>query len=70
MSDYLYQGVDLSQWNGTVDFKKLKNAGYSFVLLRAGYGRESYQKDRFFGQEKRYIKEGYYLSVRYLLWRK
>ena len=57
MSDYLYQGVDLSQWNGTVDFKKLKNAGYSFVLLRAGYGRESYQKDNKFEEYYSKAKE-------------
>lgn len=45
MSDIIYTGIDLSQWNGTVDFKKLKAGGYNFVILRAGYGRVASQKD-------------------------
>lgn len=39
-----YAGVDLSRWNGAVDFKALKNAHIlgkpvKFVMLRLGYGR-------------------------------
>lgn len=39
-----YAGVDLSRWNGAVDFKALKNAQIlgkqvKFVMLRLGYGR-------------------------------
>ena len=30
-------GVDLSRHNGNVDFNKVKSAGYSFAILRAGY---------------------------------
>jgi len=29
-------GVDLSEWQGTVDFNKLKEAGVEFVILRVG----------------------------------
>lgn len=41
VSDYnpLYKGVDLSVYNGNVDFEKLKAAGYDFVILRAGFGK-------------------------------
>ncbi|MGN0528442.1 MAG: GH25 family lysozyme [Eubacterium sp.] len=31
------QGVDISYHNDTVDFKKVKNAGVDFVILRVGY---------------------------------
>ncbi len=35
----LYEGVDLSHHNGTVDFEAMKNAGISFVILRLGTSR-------------------------------
>lgn len=31
-------GLDLSTWNGTLDFNEIKKAGHTFVILRAGYG--------------------------------
>lgn len=47
------KGVDLSYANsGTIDYAKLKKAGYDFVILRAGYGKYNYQKDELF--EKHY----------------
>ena len=42
------KGIDVSKWNGTVDFKAVKNAGYDFVIINAGYGRYIHQKDPFF----------------------
>jgi GH25 family lysozyme M1 (1,4-beta-N-acetylmuramidase) len=36
----LYNGIDVSVHNGTVDFAKVKSAGYSFVMIREGYGNE------------------------------
>ena len=45
-------GVDLSKWNGKVDFKKLKKSGVEFVILRCGYAstgnRNKYAKDPMF----------------------
>ena len=42
-------GVDLSKWNGKVDFKKLKEVGIEFVILRCGYAsignRNKYARD-------------------------
>lgn len=33
------KGIDVSQWQGDdVDFVKVKQAGYDFVIIRAGYG--------------------------------
>jgi len=57
MSDILYNGVDLSQWNGTVDFKQLKSGGFNFVILRAGYGRVASQKDSRFEEYYRKATE-------------
>lgn len=34
----LAKGIDISSWQGdSVDFNKIKSAGYSFVILRAGF---------------------------------
>lgn len=48
-----YKGVDLSVHNGVVDFAKVKSAGYTFAIIREGFGDEvSYpsQKDARFEQ--------------------
>ena len=43
-------GIDVSQWNGNIDFKKVKATGVDFVIIRAGYGRDVSQKDPYFEQ--------------------
>ena len=42
--------LDISTWQGYVDFNKVKSAGYNYVILRAGFGRENSQKDNTFEQ--------------------
>lgn len=42
------KGIDVSKWNGEIDFKKVKKAGYDFVMINAGYGRYLSQKDPYF----------------------
>lgn len=37
--------IDVSEWQGNIDFTKVKAAGYSYVILRAGYGNLSSQID-------------------------
>lgn len=46
----MIKGIDLSyhQKAGKVNFKALKEAGYDFVMLRAGYGMYPSQKDKAF----------------------
>lgn len=41
---YIY-GLDISKHNGTLDFNAIKKAGNSFVIIRAGYGKDISQKD-------------------------
>lgn len=43
-------GIDVSQWQGNIDFNKVKAAGVDFVIIRAGYGRNISQKDPYFEQ--------------------
>lgn len=31
-------GIDISKWNGGIDFTKVKSAGIDFVIIRAGFG--------------------------------
>lgn len=46
------KGIDVSKWQGNIDFNAVKKAGIDFVIIRAGYGREISQKDPYF--EKNY----------------
>lgn len=40
-----YRGIDISKYQGTVDFKKVKDTGVEFVIARIGYGMYENQKD-------------------------
>ena len=35
------KGIDVSQWQGTIDWEKVKAAGIEFAMIRAGYGRNN-----------------------------
>ena len=50
------KGIDVSKWNGDVDFKKVKAAGIDFVMIRAGYGSLASQKDTKFEQNYKNAK--------------
>jgi glucan-binding repeat-containing protein len=38
-SNVVTMGIDASQWQGNVDWDKVKKAGVRFVMLRLGYGK-------------------------------
>ena len=42
------KGIDVSEHQGVIDWKKVKANGVKFAILRAGYGRETSQKDEQF----------------------
>lgn len=44
------KGIDVSKWQGSIDFAKVKNSGMDFVIINAGYGKEINQKDKYFEQ--------------------
>ncbi len=40
--------IDVSEWQDTINWKKVKSAGYDYAILRAGFGRLASQKDSSF----------------------
>lgn len=40
--DVLCMGIDMSEWQGTVNWKQIKSSGVKFVMLRLGYGKGRY----------------------------
>ena len=45
-SDYLFsKGIDVSKYQGTIDWQAVKDSGISFVIVQAGYGKYSFQAD-------------------------
>lgn len=51
------KGVDVSKWDGTIDFEQVKNAGVDFVIIRAGYGKN--------GTIDPYFERNYRLAKKY-----
>lgn len=47
------KGIDVSHWQGTIDFDKVKKSGIDFVILKAGGSDNGFYKDSTF--EKNYI---------------
>lgn len=50
------KGLDISVYQGNPDFAKVKDAGYEFIIMRAGYGKVASQKDKVFEQNYRAAK--------------
>lgn len=44
------KGIDVSTWQGSIDFSRVKASGIDFVIIRAGYGSLLSQKDKWFEQ--------------------
>lgn len=38
------RGIDISKWQGDVDFKAVKNGGIDFVIIREGYRKQTDQR--------------------------
>lgn len=63
MSNVLYKGIDVSHHNGVIDWKKVKNNGIDFAIIRAGYGQNTIDKQFKYNIEnalKNNIKVGLY----------
>ena len=52
-------GIDVSRWQGNVDFNKVKDAGIEFVIMRMGY-----QKDEFDNYENDIKFDEYYQQAK------
>ena len=42
------KGIDVSEWQGTIDWRQVAKDGVQFAVIHAGYGRELSQKDKYF----------------------
>lgn len=40
----MIKGIDISEFNGIIDFEKVKNSGINFVMIRATFGRKKEDK--------------------------
>ena len=52
-----YYGIDVSEYQGQIDWEKVCAAGKDFAILRCGYGRYADQIDRCFEQNYRNAKK-------------
>ena len=50
------KGIDVSHYQGVIDFQKVKNAGVQFVIIKAGYGKYENQKDECFEENYKNAK--------------
>lgn len=60
------KGIDLSTHQKIVDYKKLKENGIDFAILRCGYGKDKKQKDVMFETHYKGCKEAGILIGAYL----
>lgn len=42
---FITNGIDVSRWQNTIDWGKVKASGFTFAMIRAGYGRLHDQED-------------------------
>ncbi|MDE5583852.1 MAG: glycoside hydrolase family 25 protein [Ruminococcus sp.] len=48
-SSFKERGIDVSQWQGNIDWSAVKSSGsVDYAIIRAGYGRFATQKDTYF----------------------
>ncbi len=52
----IFQGVDVSVYQGNIDWKAAKADGVEFAIMRAGYGKYVSQKDKYFDQNMQNAK--------------
>ena len=44
----VYKGIDVSKWQGEINWSLVRNAGIQFAMIRSSFGWGKGQKDRFF----------------------
>lgn len=45
---FIENGIDISHWQGNIDFQKVKNSGIDFVIIKAGGSDKGFYTDRKF----------------------
>ncbi len=52
----VYDGIDVSKYQGNVNWSQVKKDGTDFAIIRAGYGKYASQKDPYFDQNMKNAK--------------
>jgi len=63
ISGAIRKGIDVSDWQGEIDWKKVKAAGIDFAIIRCGFGRDTEKYDD--GQWSRNVSECERLGIPY-----
>ena len=48
LGEFYLNGIDVSEHQALIDWEKVEQSGIDFAIIRAGYGKEAYQRDRYF----------------------
>ncbi len=65
-SDEIYQGIDVSEWQGNINFEEVKNSGIDIVYIKASEGTEyidHYFESNYRGARESGLKIGFYHFV-------
>ena len=46
--DYLSRGIDVSAYQGSIDWNAVANDGIYFAIIRSGLGKYDFQEDKYF----------------------
>lgn len=58
------RGIDVSVYQGNINWTAVKNSGIEFAIIRSGYGKDSGQQDKYFSQNITNAKSaGIYVGV-------
>lgn len=60
--DYISYGIDVSKWQGTIDWDQVKESGVDFVIIKAGstIGKDDYFEFNYLAAKSRGINVGAY----------
>lgn len=65
-SNNIYQGIDVSRWQGTINFSQVKNSGIDIVYIKSSEGRtyiDPYFEQNYKGAKENGLKVGFYHYV-------
>ena len=62
-NDKIYQGIDVSSWQGNIDFSAVKNSGIEFVYIKSSEGTryiDPYFEQNYQNAKANGLKVGFY----------
>jgi len=65
-SDMIYRGIDVSEWQGTIDYEEVRDAGIEVVYIKASEGSDyidHYFESNYRGAKEADLKVGFYHFV-------